>query len=120
MPLLDNARLIARGVSLEVPRYFSERAWKRQFVNQLKSRQVDVVLDVGANSGQYAMGLRKRGYQGRLVSFEPLAGPFSDLQSNAAKDPLWECRRHHSAMSMGRSRSMSRATPVKAAPSCRC
>lgn len=94
MPLLDNARLIARGVSLEVSRYFSERAWKRQFVNQLKSRQVDAVLDVGANSGQYAMGLRKRGYKGRLVSFEPLAGPFSELQNHASKDPLWECRRH--------------------------
>jgi FkbM family methyltransferase len=94
VPLLDNARLIARGVSLEVPRYFSERAWKRQFVNQLKSRQVDAVLDVGANSGQYAMGLRKRGYKGRIVSFEPLAGPFSDLQNNAAKDPLWDCRRY--------------------------
>jgi FkbM family methyltransferase len=94
VPLLDNARLIARSLSLEVPRYFSERAWKRQFVNQLKSRQVDAVLDVGANSGQYAMGLRKRGYTGRIVSFEPLAGPFSDLQNNASKDSLWDCRRY--------------------------
>jgi FkbM family methyltransferase len=94
VPLLDNARLIARGLSLEVPRYFSELAWKRQFVNRLKSRQVDAVLDVGANSGQYAMGLRKRGYKGRIVSFEPLAGPFSDLQNNAAKDSLWDCRRY--------------------------
>jgi FkbM family methyltransferase len=84
--------LIARSVAFEVPRHFSERAWKRQFVNQLKSRQVDAVLDVGANSGQYAMGLRKRGYEGRIVSFEPLSGPFSDLQSNASKDPLWDCR----------------------------
>lgn len=94
MPLLDSARLIARGVAFEVPRRLSERAWKRQFVNQLKSRQVDAVLDVGANSGQYAAGLRKAGYKGRVVSFEPLAGPFCALQNRAENDPLWDCRRH--------------------------
>ena len=85
MPLLDNARFIARSVSFEVPRYFSERAWKRQFVNQLKSRQVDAVFDVGANSGQYAMGLRKRGYTGRIASFEPLSGPFSDIAKQSVE-----------------------------------
>lgn len=90
---MDQAQLIARAYALEVPRHFSERAWKRQFVRQLASRQVDAVLDVGANSGQYAAGLRKAGYKGRIVSFEPLSGPFSDLESKTSKDPLWDCRR---------------------------
>lgn len=91
MPLLDNARLLARGVAIEVPRRLSERVWKRQFINQLESRRVDAVLDIGANRGQFATGLRKRGYSGRIVSFEPLSEPFSELRNNASKDPLWDC-----------------------------
>jgi FkbM family methyltransferase len=91
--LLDRVRLIARSAAFEVPRYYSERAWKRQFVKQLQSRQVDVVFDVGANSGQYVAGLRRAGFNGRIVSFEPLLGPFSLLESKASKDPFWDCQR---------------------------
>lgn len=93
MHLLDHARLIARSAALEVPRYFSERGWKRQFVKQLESRQVDVVFDVGANAGQYATGLRKAAYKGRIISFEPLSEPFSVLESKASTDSLWDCQR---------------------------
>jgi FkbM family methyltransferase len=92
--LLDRARLIARGAAFEVSRYYSERDWKSQFVKQLESRKVDVVVDVGANSGQYAAGLRSAGFKGRIVSFEPLSEPFSILESQASKDPLWDCRRY--------------------------
>jgi FkbM family methyltransferase len=92
--LLDRARLIARGAALEVSRDYSERYWKRQFVKQLESRDVDVVFDIGANSGQYATGLRSAGFKGRIVSFEPLSGPFDNLEKKASKDPLWDCRQY--------------------------
>jgi FkbM family methyltransferase len=92
--LLDNARLIARSAAIEVPRLYSERLWKRDLVKQLQSRQVDVVLDVGSNSGQYAASLRRAGYQGRIISFEPLSEPFSILESRASKDSLWDCHRY--------------------------
>lgn len=34
-----------------------------------------------------------RAFAGRIVSFEPLPGPFAVLQRSASTDPLWECRR---------------------------
>lgn len=71
----------------------SEADWERNCVGELKSRGVDVVFDVGANSGQYATRLREANFSGRIVSFEPLSGPYSRLARAAAGDPLWDCRR---------------------------
>jgi FkbM family methyltransferase len=67
-------------------------------VNYLERRRrlferhkIDVVLDVGANTGQYAQSLRRDvGYAGRIISFEPLVDAFRDLQRNSATDPLWD------------------------------
>nr|WP_279304564.1 FkbM family methyltransferase [Mycobacterium ahvazicum] len=62
-------------------------------MDELQFRGVDVVLDVGANSGQYAGRLREAGFAGRIVSFEPLSGPFTRLHRNASKSLRWDCRR---------------------------
>jgi FkbM family methyltransferase len=53
---------------------------------------VDLVLDVGANTGQYGLELIRSGYRGRLVSFEPVRAFFDQLQAESAQYPRWECR----------------------------
>jgi len=51
---------------------------------------IDCVLDVGANSGQYRRFLRERvGYEGLIVSFEPLPDLARTLMQEAATDPNW-------------------------------
>lgn len=52
---------------------------------------IDVILDVGANAGQFAVSLRESmGYRGEIVSFEPLPDAFAHLRSFAVQDPAWE------------------------------
>ncbi|MGO9384005.1 MAG: FkbM family methyltransferase [Mycobacterium sp.] len=85
---------MAQRVGIEVSRYNPELDCDRYLVNQLDSHHVDIVLDVGANSGQFAASLRKANFKGRIVSFEPLSGPFSVLEKKASRDSLWDCRRY--------------------------
>lgn len=49
---------------------------------------IDTVLDIGANSGQFAEFLRSDvGYRKRIVSFEPLSSAFALLKAKADGDP---------------------------------
>ena len=51
---------------------------------------IDLVLDVGANAGQFRDFLRSQvGYGGRIVSFEPTPRLAEALAARAAADPLW-------------------------------
>jgi FkbM family methyltransferase len=53
-------------------------------------QQIDLVIDVGGNAGQYADFIRKRvGYRGLLVTFEPIPWLASELALRAKSDPLW-------------------------------
>ena len=67
------------------PNFFQRR------IALMKRHRINLVLDVGANAGQYGKYLRNLGYRGRIVSFEPLADAFATLQRTASGDPLWSC-----------------------------
>ena len=59
----------------------------------LERLAVATVLDVGANQGQYGTWLRRIGFQGAIVSCEPMAEPFAILEALAAADPSWTALR---------------------------
>jgi len=56
----------------------------------LQNHNINLILDVGANVGQYACSLRRVGYKGRIVSFEPLSSAFTHLKSESEQDALWQ------------------------------
>lgn len=55
--------------------------------------ELDCFIDVGANEGQTATGLRDSGYNGRIVSFEPGQEAFDVMAQLSASDPLWRVDR---------------------------
>jgi FkbM family methyltransferase len=52
----------------------------------------DLLVDVGANVGQYVREARALGYRGPVVSFEPQAEAFATLESRASAVPGWQAR----------------------------
>lgn len=57
----------------------------------MQSYQIDTVLDVGANIGQFATMIRREAkFDGTIVSFEPLKAEFAKLQKAARDDPSWK------------------------------
>ena len=56
----------------------------------LRHRRFDLLIDVGANEGQFARGMRTLGYAGPILSFEPVTAVHERLESRASGDPQWE------------------------------
>ncbi|GHB59210.1 FkbM family methyltransferase [Persicitalea jodogahamensis] len=52
--------------------------------------KINTVIDVGANFGQYATEIRRDGYQGKIVSFEPIGHVFNELKKLSDKDNSWK------------------------------
>ena len=62
-----------------------------------REQDFDLVLDVGANRGQYAHELRKElSYHKQIISFEPMSDAFDKLQKAMGSDPNWTG--HHTAL----------------------
>jgi FkbM family methyltransferase len=55
----------------------------------LDKLKISLLIDVGANIGQFALEVREKGYRGLIVSFEPLVDAHSQLLNNSARDENW-------------------------------
>ena len=51
---------------------------------------INKLLDVGANEGQYASLMRELGFNGEIISFEPLSKAYQVLEKESAKDKKWQ------------------------------
>jgi FkbM family methyltransferase len=63
---------------------------QRRPVDFIRSRNIDVVVDIGANTGQYAEQLRRYGYAGWIISAEPVTEVYDVLAAHAVRDSRWK------------------------------
>jgi len=81
-------RRVVRRLGVDVVRYPLHDPLVRT-VKLLEHHRVTCVVDVGANDGGFAAAIRELGYTGRILSFEPLQGPFESLNRKATSDGNW-------------------------------
>lgn len=77
-------------------------AFVHRVARTLADRDIDTVLDIGANEGQYAALVRAAGYSGRIVSVEPLPDAFDRLVRRSRTDPRWVGERRAVGAKIGR------------------
>jgi len=80
---------LLRGVGFDLRRRTLQVSPDLQLGRILQHGEIDLVLDVGANTGHYGRALRELGYAGRIVSFEPLAAAHEALERTARGSPGW-------------------------------
>jgi FkbM family methyltransferase len=59
----------------------------------LAQMKIDLVIDAGANVGQFGKKLRTK-YSGEIMSFEPVSSCFSQLKAATATDLRWHAHKY--------------------------
>ncbi|MDQ2719836.1 MAG: FkbM family methyltransferase [Bacteroidota bacterium] len=59
-------------------------------MNLLNHFRINKIFDIGANIGNYAVKIRKLGFKGEIISFEPLTKAYKILEEKALSDAKWK------------------------------
>ena len=86
--LLRIKRFLNAMLKFDVVKYPTPELDRR--IKFLKNNAVTLVLDVGANIGQYGSELRSIGYEGQIISFEPTSDAYTKLAALSKKDKKWK------------------------------
>ena len=78
-----------RKLGFDLIRYNPASSYNARILDFFSTYKINTVLDIGSNIGQFAMELRESGYNGRIISFEPLSEAYSHLLINSKNDPNW-------------------------------
>ena len=73
---------------LSLVNYTVDKDYSNKIIKKILS-QTDLILDVGANTGQYGKKIRKHKYKGEIISFEPLEDAHSKLLEITSDDKKW-------------------------------
>lgn len=77
-----------------LPRNWRSRAniliYNIDLIASMRRLETDLVLDVGANDGQFALDLIKAGYRGRILSIEPYSDAHDALSQCAKAYAGWD------------------------------
>jgi len=87
---LKSLRRMLNGlVNFDVVKFDGHHNLRSHLTQVFAQYHVDLVLDVGANEGQFAEFLREIGYAGEIHSFEPVKSVFERLSGKSNSDSRW-------------------------------
>ena len=91
--MLRYLRTLIRHTGFDVIRYTPNTSRILRLVTVLQAQKINLVLDVGANTGQYALDLFSAGYSGRIVSFEPMRAAYEQLlRQQTSRVSRWQAQ----------------------------
>jgi FkbM family methyltransferase len=89
MSLKHALKMSALRLGIEINRYDASASAEARLFRLLETQHIDTIIDVGANDGGYGQLLRRGGYAGSIVSFEPLEQEHARLVAHANSDDKW-------------------------------
>jgi len=87
--LKDNINSLLSHIGVRISKIEQRDTEFSRVVSILEDRNVNVLIDVGANIGQYARELRLHGWGNQIISFEPISEAYEILKSRAQRDKNW-------------------------------
>lgn len=90
MNLKNVIRKLVRKAGYDIIRYDPTMHSAARRMKILESFDIALVIDAGANTGQFGREIRDYGYKGNIESFEPLRSAFEVLMENTRNDPSWQ------------------------------
>tara|TARA_Y100000741_G_scaffold361926_1_gene346752 strand:+ start:2116 stop:2850 length:735 start_codon:yes stop_codon:yes gene_type:complete len=75
--------------NLQLNRITLSNDFNFHIVKTLDFNKIDIVIDIGANEGQFAKKIIEFGYQKKIISFEPIKSVHSMLLDNSKKYKNW-------------------------------
>jgi len=87
--LLSFANRCVRLLGIELSGYPAPTTLDWHIKTTLDYQAINCVVDVGANRGQFAESLRRLGYRGWIVSFEPVPEAYQMLSHRFRNDERW-------------------------------
>jgi FkbM family methyltransferase len=77
---------VLHHLGFDLVRFDGRKFPERKRAELMESLSTDLVIDVGANVGQYVREIRANGFCGTIIAFEPLGRPFQEIAELAERD----------------------------------
>jgi len=90
MDFITTFQYITHKLGLSIRPYKPSTHSDIRLIRTLEHFKINLVLDIGANIGQYGEMLYNEGYQGEVISFEPINSCHEILQKKAKSNPKWK------------------------------
>ena len=71
---------ILKLFNLQINKITLSNNFNYYIVQTLKHYKIDLVIDIGANEGQFAQNIIQYGYKNKIISFEPIKNIYEVLK----------------------------------------